>query len=49
MLTPNDYSFYVLRDFNLANIDWTTPSTDHNEFYESFNDFCTDNFLIQVN
>ena len=45
---PNDYSFYVLGDFNLPNINWTIPSTDYNESHECFLNFCMDNFLTQV-
>ena len=45
---PNDYSFYILGDFNLPNINWTIPSTDYNESHECFLNFCTDNFLTQL-
>ena len=48
MFFPYDYSFYVLGDLNLPNIDWTISSADYNESHDCFIDFCRDNFLTQV-
>ena len=48
ILFPNDYSFYVLGNFNLPKVDWTIPGTDFNDFHKCFLDFCTDNFLTQL-
>ena len=48
MFLPNDYSFCLLEDSNFPNINWTIPSTEYNESYQDFLNFCTDNFLTQV-
>ena len=48
LFLPDSYSFFILGDFNLPNINWRIPYTSFNESHEFFLDFCTDNFLTQV-
>ena len=36
---PNKFSFYILGDFNLPNIEWNISSTTYNDCHISFIEF----------
>ena len=45
--TPKKFSFYILGDFNLPNIDWNIPSTTFNDCNINFIKFFSDNHFTQ--